>query len=422
MVGEPRPPGAATVHPRQRSTSSAASPRILAVGNMYPPHHVGGYELLWQAAMRRALACGYDVRILVTDYRSDEHSEEDDPGVYRTLRWYWDLHQYTFVNQAPYQRLMVERHNAAELVRHLEEFQPDVVSWWSMGGLSLAMIEQVRRAGIQAIFVVIDDWLVYGRRLDAWMRMWSKRPRLPAALIGRLTGIAVQVDVSSAGTLVFCSRYTLERARQAGTDVARARIVFPGIDERFLTPAPRKPWAWRLAYIGRIDRQKGVDTAVEALKHLPEHTTLSIWGSGEASYVEEMRARAVALGLGNRVRFRGFVEREDLYSAYSEADAVVFPVRWEEPFGLVPLEGMGVGRPVVATARGGTREFVRHEHNALIFDADDDRALAACVIRLAGDDALRDRLVENGRQTAAEYTMSGFAERIVEHIVRAAQP
>jgi glycogen synthase len=390
--------------------------RILAVGNMYPPHHVGGYELLWHAAMRQARARGHDVRILVSDYRADAPSEEDDSGVYRTLRWYWDLHRYSFVNQAPHQRLVVERHNAAELRRHLQDFQPDIVSWWSMGALSLAMIDQVRRAGLPAMFVVIDDWLIYGRRLDAWMRMWSKSPRLISALGSRLTGIAVQVDESSAGPFVFCSRYTLERARHAGTDVTRAEIVFPGIDDRFLEPSPRPRWSWRLAYIGRIDRQKGVDTAVEALSHLPGQATLSIWGSGDAGYVNEMLTRARALGLEGRVSFRGFVERESLYSAYSEADAVVFPVRWEEPFGLVPLEAMGVGRPVVATARGGTREFVRHERNALIFDADDDRALADCVSRLARDDSLRDRLVEAGRRTAAEYTMKGFAEQIVAQI------
>jgi glycogen synthase len=404
-----------------RAERSADGLRILAVGNMYPPYYTGGYELLWQAVMRCARAQGHAVRILVSDYRSGDAVAYEEPDVHRTLRWYWDLHRYEFANQAPRERLMVERHNARELERHLREFQPDVVSWWSMGCLSLAMIEQVKRAGIPGIFMVIDDWLAYGRSHDAWMRAWTGRRRLLSSVVGRLSGIAVRVDEASAGPFVFCSKYTLERARDAGVDVTRAAILFPGINESFLDPAPSHDWGWRLAYIGRIDRQKGVDTAVEALRHLPAEATLSVWGVGDEDYVKEMKAQATAAGVADRVFFRGFVEGPALYAAYAEADAVVFPVRWEEPFGLVPLEAMGVGRPVVATARGGTREFLRHEHNALVFEAGDDQALAACVSRLGQDDSLRRRLVDQGAQTATEYTMSAFAQRAVDHIVGAAR-
>ena len=100
---------------------------------------------------------------------------------------------------------------------------------------------------------------------------------------------------------------------------------------------------------------------------------------------------------------------------------VVFPVRWEEPFGLVPLEAMAVGRPVVSTARGGTSEFVRDGENALVFDPDDDAALAACVTRLAQDDALRAALVSAGGQTAAQFTITRFAAETVAEIVAAGQ-
>ncbi len=193
----------------------------------------------------------------------------------------------------------------------------------------------------------------------------------------------------------------------------RTSVVHPGIDERFLEPAAPEPWRWRLVYVGRIDRQKGIDTAVAALAHLPPDATLSVWGSGDDSYIAEMKALADRLGLGERMRFEGFVSTEALRSVYAAADVVVFPVRWNEPFGLVPLEAMGVGRPVVTTARGGTAEFVRDGANALVFPADDAAALARCVERLARDETLRSRLREEGRRTAAQYTVARFAERTV---------
>ncbi len=394
--------------------------RILAVGNMYPPHHAGGYEAMWQVAMEHARSLGHQVRVLVSDYRQPGAAVGEDPDVHRTLRWYWDLERYEFPRLSPRERRSLERHNAAELARHLRELQPDVVSWWSMGCMSLAMIEQVRRAGIPASLVVHDDWLVYGPRYDQWIRMWRGWRKAVAPAVARLSGIPTEVDLSAAGRFVFNSRYTLERAREAGIAPSSATVVYPGIDDRFLIESPPEPWRWRLACVGRIDRQKGVDVAIRALPRLPEAAALSIWGTGDDRYVEEMRRLAGELGVGDRVSFEGWADADRLVGIYADADAVLFPVRWEEPFGLVPLEAMGIGRPVVSTARGGTAEFVRDGDNALVFAVDDDEALADAVLRLGEDARLRERLREGGRQTAARFTLAQFAERTVQEILRAA--
>jgi glycosyltransferase involved in cell wall biosynthesis len=286
--------------------------------------------------------------------------------------------------------------------------------------MSLSLIEQVRRAGIPAVFVVHDDWLVYGWEHDRWIRTWSGRRR---QLIGRIVergcGVPVRVAVNEAGPFVFNSRYTLERAREAGVDAPAMTVVHPGIEARFLEGLAPEPWQWRLAYIGRIDRQKGIDTAVAALAHLPAAATLAVWGTGDDRYVAEINALAARLGVTERIRFEGFAAADKLRTAYADADVIVFPVRWNEPFGLVPLEAMGMGRPVVTTSGGGTAEFVRDGTNALVFGADDTIALATCVERLARDEALRSRLRQEGQLTAARYPATDFAEQTVEAIVRA---
>jgi len=396
--------------------------RILAIGNMYPPHHAGGYETMWQAAMKHARSLGHQVRVLVSDYRQPGAAVEQDPDVHRTLRWYWDLERYEFPRLSPRERLSIERYNAAELARHLRELQPDVVSWWSMGCMSLAMIEQVRRAGIRASFVVHDDWLVYGPHYDQWIRMWHGWRKAVAPAVERLSGIPTEVDLSSVGPFVFNSRYTLERAREAGVAALGATVVYPGIDERFLTESPPEPWRWRLVCVTRMDRQKGVDVAIRALPRLPEAAVLSIWGTGDDRYVEEVRRLAAELGVGDRVRFEGWADPDRLVRVYAAADAVLFPVRWEEPFGLVPLEAMGIGRPVVSTARGGAAEFLRDGDNALVCAVDDHEAVADAIRRLGEDDRLRERLRDGGRQTAVRFTLSQFAERTVQEILRAAVP
>jgi glycosyltransferase involved in cell wall biosynthesis len=102
------------------------------------------------------------------------------------------------------------------------------------------------------------------------------------------------------------------------------------------------------------------------------------------------------------------------------ADALVFPVRWREPWGLVPLEAMAVGRPVVATGRGGSGEYLRHEENCLIFDPDaGPAALAAALRRLAGDELLRDRLRAAGTATVERIGVSAFDEAVEASLERA---
>jgi glycosyltransferase involved in cell wall biosynthesis len=87
-------------------------------------------------------------------------------------------------------------------------------------------------------------------------------------------------------------------------------------------------------------------------------------------------------------------------------------VRWREPWGVVPLEAMGVGRPVVATGRGGSGEYLRDGDNALLFDAEDPEALAHQITRLANDDALRERLRAGGLQTAHDHTAAAHDARV----------
>jgi glycosyltransferase involved in cell wall biosynthesis len=105
--------------------------------------------------------------------------------------------------------------------------------------------------------------------------------------------------------------------------------------------------------------------------------------------------------------------RSEIPAVYTEADAVLFPVQWEEPWGLVPLEAMAIGRPVVATGTGGSAEYLEDEANCLLFrPRDSPRALAAAVTRLSADPALRSKLREQGLRTAARFTETAYNEAI----------
>lgn len=390
--------------------------RVLTVGNMYPPHHLGGYELVWQSAVRRLRALGHDARVLTTDTQIPSATGPEDDDVHRELRWWW--HDHAFPRRSLRERLAIERHNAAALGRHLDELQPDVVAWWSMGGMSLSLIERVRRRGLPAVGFVHDDWLDYGPRADAWLRMFAKRPRL-GALAERRFGIPTSVDFDHAARWVFVSETTRRRAIAAGRNPADSGIAHSGIDPSYVDPRPEREWGWRLLYVGRIDPRKGIDTAVAALEHLPEQATLTIVGEGDRDAERAFGEQADRIGVADRIRRMGFRTRAELPAEYEASDVVVFPVTWEEPWGLVPIEAMALGRPVVATGRGGSGEYLRDGENALVFPAGDAQALAAAVRRLADDGALRARLREGGQATAPLHTEDVFNAAVVAELERA---
>jgi glycosyltransferase involved in cell wall biosynthesis len=139
-------------------------------------------------------------------------------------------------------------------------------------------------------------------------------------------------------------------------------------------------------------------------------------GGGEPGERARLGELAAELGVSDRVALTGHRARPDIHEAYGRCDAVVFPVVWDEPWGLVPLEAMARGRPVVATGRGGSAEYLRDGENCLRFDAGDAAGLADAVRRLAAEPELRARLRAGGLATAARHTeahLNAAVERAV---------
>jgi glycogen(starch) synthase len=391
--------------------------RILTVGNRYPPWSLGGYETTWACTVAALRAAGHPTHVLtarpdLTD-RPYEGPALDD--VSRELRWYWHAHR--FPQHSLRACVALERANAAIVAAALASWRPDAVLWWAMGGMSLSLLEQVRRAGVPAVAAVGDDWPGYGPRVDGWTRRWRGRGgRVLAPIAERLTGVPAALDLDRAARWTFVSAHALAAARAAGWRLPAAVVHHPGVDPQRFSATPLQPWRGRLLCCGRVDPRKGIDTAVRALALLPQDTTLAIHGDGDAAHSDELRALAGELGLGARVRF-SVSDHAEVPTAIGSCDALVFPVTWEEPWGLVPLEAMATGRPVVAArSGGGAAEYLEPERNCLAFAPGDADGLAAAVRRLADDETLRAALVRGGTATAGRLSERTFVEGLVAEL------
>lgn len=394
--------------------------RVLAVTNMYPPHHYGGYELSCQDTLRRFAAAGHAISVLTSDITVNGVADAA-PGpeaVWRELHLYWDDH--VLLSPPLRRRLAIERANQMALQRAVARVGPNVVSIWNMGALSLGLLTTLGRMGLPVVYVVGDDWPVYAQVLDAWSRLFRRRPgRVAAPAAAMVTGVPTAVtDFTNLGPCLFNSESMREVVRErSGLSVPRCAVVRPGVDSSDFpigpagTPVAPRPWYGRLLYVGRIDERKGVDTAIRALPHL-DGSRLKVVGRGDSSFMARLQQIAAAAGVSDRVEF-AVVPRAELAAEYRAADVLLFTSVYREPFGIVPLEAMACDTPVVATGVGGSGEYLEDGTNCLLYDPGDAPALAASVKRLAVDVPLRTRLVRGGRETASRLTADAYAEALL---------
>ena len=177
----------------------------------------------------------------------------------------------------------------------------------------------------------------------------------------------------------------------------------------------------RLLFVGRMVERKGVGYLLEAVRLLvPEFpgTTLTLVGDGPLR--ETWEARAKSLGLEDRVRFLGRVSSEQLDQAYTEAEIFVLPAIVDsrgdtEGLGVVLLEALQKGLPVVASAVGGIVDIVVHEKTGLLVPEKDPPALAAAIRRLVMEPALRENLVREGQQRVLQrFSSDAIVSRLWE--------
>ena len=399
-------------------TAASSMTRVLVVTSLYPPHHLGGLELSCYDVTTRLKERGHDIAVLCADTRLPGVPDPTGPeeiGVRRRLRLY--LGEDGSLVSPPFsQRLAIERNNQAALADALSDHRPEVVSVWHMGAMSLGLLSTLTRRQVPLVYAVCDEWLSYEMHLDAWARLWwgSAARRTAGRIAERLAGVpAVVPDVGHSGAFLWVSELTRRRVTaHVAWDFPLSTVVYSGVDTRVFPPvesAPDRPWRWRVMYAGRFDPRKGPETAVRALAQLPAEATLRLCGRGGSAERDRLERLGADLGLAEQVTFEE-VDRGQRAAVYRDADVVVFPSEWEEPFGLVPLEAMACGTPVVATATGGSAEFLFDGANFLRFAPRDHLALAAAIRRLALEPALRRHVVEGGLATVAQLDVDRLAD------------
>ncbi len=185
-------------------------------------------------------------------------------------------------------------------------------------------------------------------------------------------------------------------------------VIPCGVDlERFRPDGPRerqRPGLRRVVTVGRLVERKGIGNVISALALLPDVELVVAGGPAYERLDEDPEARrllalAEQVGVCDRVTLRGRVERDQVPALLRSADAVV-SVPWYEPFGIVPLEAMACGKPVVASAVGGMIDTVVDEVTGVQVPPRDPERLAGVLAALLADAPRRRTLGRAGAERA----------------------
>jgi glycosyltransferase involved in cell wall biosynthesis len=291
----------------------------------------------------------------------------------------------------------------------------------------LSMIRRVARRGRSADIVVCfsQKAFVIASIAKPFMRrpiLWFMNDILSSAHFSPLLSRVLAVlSRTSADHVVLNSQASLDAWTKAGGRRRGVSVVYPGISEEAVAAQlqdPKRIALYKDKYspgrkplvgmFGRISRWKGQEVFLKAIAEMPGVDAVIVGGAlfAEEDHERRMKALSAELGLGQRVTFVGHVD--DVVTFMAACDVAVHCSTAPEPFGLVIVEAMLAGTPVVASDAGGAQEIVTRNETGQLTPLNDHRALAAAIRRYL-DDPEWSRQVAARARTRAQDKFTGAA-------------
>jgi glycosyltransferase involved in cell wall biosynthesis len=220
-------------------------------------------------------------------------------------------------------------------------------------------------------------------------------------------------------TIISVSKFTRRRMISAFSlsaqrfDVLPCAVDWPERQSTVQEPTQDKaPVILTVCRLGYKDRYKGVDKVIEAmpeiLRCVPE---ACYWVVGAGPLRAELEQLAARCGVGDKVKFFGFVDDQSLTRLYSQAQVFIMPSTGEG-FGIVFLEAWRHGLPVICGSVDASAEVVSHRMNGLLVNPESVSDIAQAAVGLLSDSNFRKQLGEQGRKTAKLYSHAAFRERL----------
>jgi glycosyltransferase involved in cell wall biosynthesis len=399
--------------------------KIAHIVRRYTKAEWGGTETVVENTVREQLALGHDVRIFATSALA---REESDAGT----SYFGYFYPYFPLSEAD--RLALDKKGgspyAPKLFAAVRRWSPDVLHIHAGGRLAAAGVRLGQKLGVPTVYSLHGGAAAVPQaEMDEMCR--PMRRKIPyGAVLDRLFGLRFD-PIARASAVVCISReeesrlkakYGPERIHYLPNGVAAAPKD-GGSSGRGARTGERR--TVNVLCVSRIDYQKNQLALVEAVARLPSRASasdvdfsLTLVGPVTAAwYRDKILARVGELGLGDRFALIPGLPPGSaaLEAEFAKADVFVLP-SVHEPFGIVALEAMSRGIPLVSSRAGGLKDFVTDGVNGLLFDPNAAEAvshLASAILRATCPETA-EVLRANGLRTAADYAWPSIVARLMK--------
>lgn len=376
--------------------------KVLFIVTAYPRHE-GDVITPWMGeTIDRLKASGVDVEVLAPSYRGS------GDGIVSGVK----VHRFRYAPAA----LETLTHDmpAVERIKRSPAFLALLPAYVTAGSKAAARIARDGDFDVVHAFWPIPHGLfaLAARRASraAMVSTFFSAELTWSGAVKRVLGPVLRRVVNASDAITVISTYTGQRLRDLVPNAASVTIPFGAAAvER---PAHEKPLRksedpFELIFVGRLVKRKGVDVLLRAMTMLEGDSRLHlrIIGGGPEREALESLSRRLGLGSG-RVTFDGVVPASRIAELFASCDALVLPAIVTstgdtEGLGVVLIEAMGYGKPVIASAAGGITDIVCHEDTGLLVPPGDPAALAAAIRRAMDSPGELRAMAKRGTEHAA---------------------
>lgn len=372
--------------------------RILLISDVYFPR-INGVSTSIRTFRRELEELGHEVYLIAPDYGE---VTDDESWIFRVPS------RTVYVD--PEDRMM-HLSEVLALEEQLRELQPDVIHIQTPFIAHYAGVRLAQRLKIPSVLTYhtyFEEYLFYYIRfIPRFLLRWSVR-YLTRRQCNQVDAVIVPTQAFDAvlkGYGVRAERYI----NPTGIDIQRFTAGKGGRFRQHYGIDPERPC---LLFVGRLVHEKNIgfllQVIAEVKRQIPD---ILFMLAGEGPAEEALREKGAVLGITPNMQFIGNLSTlQELLDCYSAADVFVFASRTETQ-GLVLLEAMALGIPVVSTAKMGTCDILGARRGALVVD-EDLLQFSSAVAGLLGDEVMRQRLSAEGQQYATEWSATTMAMRL----------
>ncbi|MCP4608621.1 MAG: glycosyltransferase family 4 protein [Planctomycetes bacterium] len=355
----------------------------------FPPKWIAGTELATQNIAAHLAKRGHEVHVLTTL----------DMGTSRE-----NMEQGFYVHRIKRHRVPVIRYGLFVLgiLRVLKEINPDIIHCQQL---------KMGIPGLLANRIFRKPFIVWGQGSDIYLASRLVKPILRRVLVNANAVIALTEDmkgemqkICAREVLVVPNGIDLENFQDLSRERMRTKLTIEG-RERIIV------------FVGNLRPVKGVEYLIRAMAIVnakEQHIKLLLVGDGEER--RDLENLVKQMDIGEVVTFVGKVPNEEVSKYLIASDVFVLP-SLSESFGIVNLEAMACGLPIVASGVGGLPDIIKSGENGFLVEPRNPEQIAEKILLLLGDDVLRKKISKVNREHSKSYSWETVVQKL-ENIYR----